>query len=149
MFVILSISDSDKHFLVPIQEYEKRLGKSLVIDNLKPFKDDNVQLVIEKETESLSKILHKKYLNYHKILLIKEWWTYDTLEFSEMIQGENVVFIIGWPYGVDEKRLKSDFSDLIMLSLGKMTFPHGLAKLLLIEQIYRATTLWSGKKYHY
>ena len=66
-----------------------------------------------------------------------------------MIQGENVVFIIGWPYGVDEKRLKSDFSDLIMLSLGKMTFPHGLAKLLLIEQIYRATTLWSGKKYHY
>jgi len=53
MFVILSISDSDKHFLVPIQEYEKRLGKSLVIDNLKPFKDDNVQLVIEKETESL------------------------------------------------------------------------------------------------
>ena len=72
MFVILSISDSDKHFLVPIQEYEKRLGKSLVIHNLKPFKDDNVQLVIEKETESLSKILHKKYLNYHKILLIKE-----------------------------------------------------------------------------
>jgi hypothetical protein len=57
---------------VSIQEYEKRLGKSLVIDNLKPFKDDNIQLVIEKETESLSKTLHKKYLNYHKILLIKE-----------------------------------------------------------------------------
>ena len=67
MHVILNISDSDKHFSSAIEEYQKRLWKDVVFDTLKPFKDDNHQLVIQKETESVIKTIEKKYQNYkHK-----------------------------------------------------------------------------------
>jgi TonB family protein len=49
MFVILSVSDSDKHFSWAIQEYEKRLSKEVKIENLKPFRWDNQSFVIEKD----------------------------------------------------------------------------------------------------
>lgn len=149
MFTLLSISDSDKHFSSAIQEYEKRLWKQIFIENLKPFKEENQAFVIEKETEKLIEVLHKKYAQAQKILLIKEWEKWDTIRFSEVLQGKNTIFIIGGPYGVDEKKLKAEFPTMKMLSFGAITLPHGLAKLTLIEQIYRATTLWSGKKYHY
>jgi hypothetical protein len=44
----------------------------VVFDTLKPFKDDNHQLVIQRETEFVIKTIEKKYMNYKKILLAKE-----------------------------------------------------------------------------
>lgn len=149
MFTILSISDSDKHFGSAILEYEKRLWKQLKIENIKPFKAENHTLIIQKETELLLEILEKKYWNYQKILLIKEGQFLTTEELSEKIEGKDSVFIIGWPYGVDEKKMKSRIPKLNFLSFWAITLPHGLAKLALVEQLYRATTLWSWKKYHY
>ena len=149
MFTILSISDSDKHFSSAIQEYTKRLGNQITIENLRPFRDENQLLVIEKESEKLIELLHKKYSKYQKILLIKEGKLWETEKLAETIQAKDTVFIIWWPYGVDEKKLKAEFWGLIFLSFGAITLPHGLAKLTLIEQLYRCTTLWSGKKYHY
>ena len=72
MFTIVCIADSDKHFSSAIEEYRKRLGKDLKIENLKPFKDDNHHLVIQKETKSLIEVLSKKYSSAQKILMIKE-----------------------------------------------------------------------------
>ena len=72
MFTIVCIADSDKHFSSAIEEYYKRLGKDLKIENLKPFKDDNHHLVIQKETKSLIEVLSKKYSSAQKILMIKE-----------------------------------------------------------------------------
>ena len=72
MFNIVCIADSDKHFSSAIEKYCKRLGKDLKIENLKPFKDDNHSLVIQKETKSLIEILFKKYSSAQKILMIKE-----------------------------------------------------------------------------
>ncbi|MBP7062355.1 23S rRNA (pseudouridine(1915)-N(3))-methyltransferase RlmH [Patescibacteria group bacterium] len=48
---------------------------------------------------------------------------------------------------MDEEELKSVVDTSI--SFGKITMPHGLAKLVLLEQIYRIETIQSGKKYHY
>lgn len=149
MFTILCIADSDKHFSSAIDEYTKRLGKELKIENLKPFKDDNQQLVIQKETKNLIEILEKKYASWQKILLIKEWEKRDTIKLSETLQGKDTVLIIGGPYGVDEAQLLAVFPQIKRLSFGAITLPHGLAKLTLIEQLYRVTTLRSGKKYHY
>ena len=149
MFTILCIADSDKHFSSAIEEYCKRLGKDLKIENLKPFKDDNYSLVIQKETKSLIEVLSKKYSSAQKILMIKEWEKWDTLQLAQNIQAQDTVFIIGWPYGVDEGQMRIAFPQLKKLSFWAITLPHGLAKLTLIEQLYRVTTLRSGKKYHY
>lgn len=54
-------------------------------------------------------------------------------------------FVIGGPLGLDRKILNhADF----VLSLSDMTFPHELAKVILLEQIYRAMTILKGEKSH-
>ena len=149
MFVILSISDSDKHFSSAIQEYVKRLGKDIKIENLKPYKADNHSLVIEKETESIIDILKKKYSDYQKFLLIKEGKLYDPLELAKVLKQKDSVFIIGWPYWVDEENIKKEIPSIKEISFGAITLPHWLAKLTLVEQLYRVSTIWIWKKYHY
>jgi 23S rRNA (pseudouridine1915-N3)-methyltransferase len=58
---------------------------------------------------------------------------------------KEVAFILGGPYGLDDSlKEKADFR----LSLSSMTLTHGLAKILLLEQIYRAFTILHGKPYH-
>jgi len=61
--------------------------------------------------------------------------------------GSSTVYIIWWPYGIDEKKMMP-YVDHVY-SFGKQTMPHGLAKLVLLEQIYRATTIHDNKSYHY
>jgi 23S rRNA (pseudouridine1915-N3)-methyltransferase len=59
--------------------------------------------------------------------------------------GRDVVLVIGGPDGVDEGlRAKAD----AVLSLGRMTLPHQLVRVLAVEQVYRVTTILSGHPYH-
>jgi 23S rRNA (pseudouridine1915-N3)-methyltransferase len=68
--------------------------------------------------------------------------TLDTWSSSGL---KEVVFIVGGPYGLDDSlKQKADFR----LSLSSMTLTHGLAKMLLLEQIYRAFTIRKGEPYH-
>jgi 23S rRNA (pseudouridine1915-N3)-methyltransferase len=56
-----------------------------------------------------------------------------------------VAFLVG---GADGLGLTALFKADLALSLGKMTFPHGLARIVLAEQIYRAATILAGHPYH-
>lgn len=59
--------------------------------------------------------------------------------------GRDIAFVIGGPDGVsDACRERAEFT----LSLSRLTLPHGLARVVLAEQLYRATTLLSGHPYH-
>lgn len=60
-------------------------------------------------------------------------------------EGEDVAFVIGGADGLAPE-LKS--AATMLLSLSKMTLPHGLARVMLAEQIYRAHTILSGHPYH-
>lgn len=75
----------------------------------------------------------------------------DSAEFARRFaawreqSGDNLAFAIGGADGLDEAvRARAPAT----LSLGAMTWPHGLARLLLLEQIYRAHTILSGHPYH-
>ena len=59
--------------------------------------------------------------------------------------GRDLCFVIGGPDGVSDKcRQRADFT----LSLSRLTLPHGLARVLLAEQLYRAHSLQTGHPYH-
>jgi 23S rRNA (pseudouridine1915-N3)-methyltransferase len=59
--------------------------------------------------------------------------------------AQGVVFFVG---GADGLGLSASFKADLVLSLGPMTLPHGLARIVLAEQIYRAATILSGHPYH-
>ena len=73
---------------------------------------------------------------------------FDSVEFSRFIEerrrsGRDLCFVIGGPHGVD-----LDACDM-RLSLGRMTLPHQLARVVLLEQIFRAHKILAREPYHY
>lgn len=78
--------------------------------------------------------------------------SFDSLQFADLIKqnkdfhGADLTFIIGGPYGLSGAVLKAA---KLKLSFSSFTFTHELIRTLLLEQIYRAFTIMSGKSYHY
>ena len=146
MFTILSISDSDKHREKVVGEYTKRLWKSIKIINLKPSKNGNVQQIIAADTQNI--ITHlSKFSDMQKILLYKEGKQLDTMQLAALVRNKDSVFVIWWPYWLDESLLSKHLN--FQISFGAITLPHGLAKVTLLEQLYRVGTIEQGKSYHY
>ena len=75
---------------------------------------------------------------------------FDSPTFAKKLEtwaegGRPVVFLIGGSWGLDASvRDRAD----VVLSLGEMTLPHLLARIVLLEQLYRAESILSGKTYH-
>jgi len=125
-----------------INDYTKRINKyhKLEIINLK----DSNALV---ESEEIIARLNKKDFN---ILLDIKGDLLDSLEFSKLINetfnfNSNITFIIGGSLGVNEKVKKSVNRSI---SFSKLTFPHGLFRGILLEQIYRAFKIINNETYH-
>jgi 23S rRNA (pseudouridine1915-N3)-methyltransferase len=82
------------------------------------------------------------------VVMAEEGQTFTSPAFAERLEGsgsERLVFVIGGAEGIDPA-LKARAS--WKLSLSPMTFPHELARLLLLEQLYRALTIQQGGPYH-
>lgn len=146
MYKIIIFSDSYKHFKESIKEYEKKLGKHIEVIKLKPSKRKWIQEIIEEETDLLKEKLEK--IKWYKILMYITWKQLSTQKLFELCEAKiqiysNIIFIVGWAYWVNIEKLDSliDFK----LSISQMTFPHNMAYLILLEQIYRLTTIkrWS------
>lgn len=145
MFTIYIFADSFKIYEDAIKEYEKRLWKSLKVEKIKPSKLTNPSLIISEETEKIKKIIETNKA-FH-IILSPNWKNLDTSSFYDLIEKtknsfSKINFYIWWANWIDYEKLKN-ICDL-ELSLSKLTFPHSLALLVLVEQIYRA---WMIKKW--
>jgi 23S rRNA (pseudouridine1915-N3)-methyltransferase len=72
----------------------------------------------------------------------------DSVDFSRFLEdrrqsGRDLCFVIGGPFGLDLERVDH------RLALGEMTLPHQLARVVLLEQIYRAHKILAREPYHY
>jgi 23S rRNA (pseudouridine1915-N3)-methyltransferase len=82
------------------------------------------------------------------VLLASDGRTFDSVGFSRFLEerrqsGRDLCFVIGGPRGLDLDRCDLRFS------LGPMTLPHQLARVVLLEQLYRAHKILAGEPYHY
>lgn len=150
MYKLILFSDSYKHFDEAIKEYEKRLSKNIEIIKLKPSKRKNESEIIEEETNILKEKLEK--LKWFKILLYIEWKVISTELLSELVEKNkqtfwDIVFIIWWAYGVDYEKIANNID--LKLSFSPMTFPHSMAYLILLEQIYRIEMIKKWSWYHH
>ena len=150
MYKIIFFADSYKHFEISIKEYEKRLWKSIEIIKLKPSKKKDEISIIEDETNILNEKL--KDLSWYKILLYITWEIFSTEKLFKIIEAKkqnfwNIVFIIGWAYWVNIEKLKDKID--LKFSFSPLTFPHSLAYLILLEQIYRIEMIKKWSSYHH
>ena len=150
MFQIIYIADSSKHFEQAIKEYEKRLSNKIKFVKLKPNKNGDPKTIIQKDTENINKFLSKQKDTYN-IMLSLDGKQFDTMEFAKFLETKidrwvNINFIIWWAFGLDESKLENIH---YKLNLSKLTFPHSLALLVLLEQIYRVLQIIQGRTYHY
>ena len=132
----------EKYLTDACLEYKKRISKYTNIEIIE-LKDSN----IEKEKEEILKHIDKKdYI----ITLQIDGESIDSVELSKkidkvFISNPNITFIIGGSDGLDEEIKKlSNYS----LSFSKLTFPHQLFRVMLLEQIYRSFKILNNETYH-
>ena len=145
----------EKYFTLAIEEYAKRLSKYIKLniievldekapENLSLADEENIKL---KEAEKILKNIKDEYV----IALCIEGKQFDSVSFANFIQNNKnngiskISFVIGGSLGLHKKVLeRSDFK----LSFSKMTFPHQLMRVVLLEQIYRCERILKNEPYH-
>ena len=142
----------NSHIKALSELYEKRVERyvSLEIDVIKSekIKATSTGELLDREGE---KILSKLSARDYSIILDKAGKQCSSEAFSQFFQRlanqsqKQISFIIGGPLGLADK-VKEKAQE--QLSLSKMTFPHELATVLLLEQIYRAHSILHGEPYH-
>lgn len=102
-----------------------------------------------KEREKLLAAEGKRILKQTQsyVLLDEKGRELTSRDFAAFLGNRSTVdFVVGGPYGVsDEVREKAGS----VIALSRMTFTHEMARLFLLEQLYRATTIMKGKGYHH
>jgi 23S rRNA (pseudouridine1915-N3)-methyltransferase len=139
-----------------IGEYVKRLTPYVKLEIIEvdevllPKNASEADIEISKTKES-EKLLAQISLNHHVVLLDLEGKNLNSTAFSEYIFKQyvygksDITFMIGGSNGVsDSVRNRADFR----LKISDMTFPHQLARLILLEQVYRAYKIHFGEPYH-
>ena len=134
-----------------LEFYSKQLPNHFKVSDIevKPFSSKSLDKDSILEAEGLEIL---KYVDQDALVILwdREGQKINSLDFASLLQkqidqGTNINFIIGGANGVSEKLLKN--SQLI-LSASELTFPHRLFKILLMEQLYRASTINRNHPYH-
>jgi 23S rRNA (pseudouridine1915-N3)-methyltransferase len=122
-----------------------------------PFQDDvehyrkllaghaRVELIEVREDERVPPRIPERA---HLVLLASDGRAFDSIELSEWLEqrrqdGRDICFVIGGPRGLDLAECDT------RLSLGRITLPHQLARVVLLEQLYRAHKILAREPYHY
>ena len=135
-----------------LKDYIKRFPPdiNLNINEISPArrtKNNSTDRILQGEAAKIRSIITR---DHHVIALDEKGTRRTTVRLSQQLQdwkheSKNILFIIGGPDGLDES-LKQD--DLEMWSLSDFTLPHAITRLLLVEQLYRASCILRNHPYH-
>ncbi|CEP82416.1 23S rRNA (pseudouridine(1915)-N(3))-methyltransferase RlmH [Paeniclostridium sordellii] len=146
----------EKYLKLGIEEFSKRLSKYCKLDMIElddekcpeNLSDKDMEIVKNKEGQ---KILSKIKNNSYVIALAIDGKNLSSEELADTISKltvrgiSHITFIIGGSLGLADEVLKrADYK----LSFSKMTFPHQLMKLILLEQVYRSFRINNNEPYH-
>ena len=157
MLTLITVGKLKEDFYVKaVSEYEKRLkayGGVRIIELPEVKLPENpssaqIQAALKKEAEAVRSKLPKNcwfcVLTPEGTMLSSEKLA---VQFQKVRTGgkSELCFLIGSSFGMDESlKQQADFR----LSMSPMTFPHHLARVMVLEQLYRAESILSGSKYH-
>ena len=120
-------------FADDVQHYQKLLARHVKLELIEVREDDHVA----------RRIPERVFVS----LLDRAGDELDSIAFSGWLEdrrqsGLDLCFVVGGPYGLD-------IDGVHRLSLGQVTLPHQLARVVLLEQLYRAHKILAGEPYHY
>ncbi|HXD57827.1 MAG TPA: 23S rRNA (pseudouridine(1915)-N(3))-methyltransferase RlmH [Thermoleophilaceae bacterium] len=132
--IVLAVGRLRPPYADDVQHYQKLLARHARLELIELREEEKVD----------GRIPDRAYV----VLLDSGGKTFDSIQFSEFLEerrqsGQDLCFVVGGPRGLD-----LDDCDL-RLSFGPMTLPHQLARVVLLEQIYRANKIIAGEPYHY
>lgn len=135
---IFSVSKTKESWLQEaLEEYEKRLRPIMPIEWILAKNNEQLKLLLEKENHFIALTLSAKEPT-------SELFAKDLYLWLEHF-GSRLNFLIGGAEGIPQDILDKAY---LTFSLSKLTFTHQMARLLLIEQIYRATEIHKKSGYH-
>ncbi|MBQ9119896.1 MAG: 23S rRNA (pseudouridine(1915)-N(3))-methyltransferase RlmH [Lachnospiraceae bacterium] len=146
----------EKFFTDAIAEYSKRLSRYIKLEIIELADEKTPDHASAAEEEQIKKKEGERILKSIKdgayvIALAIEGKQLSSTELADRIEqlsiggDSHIVFIIGGSLGLDPEVLKrADY----LLSFSKMTFPHQLMRVVLLEQIYRSYRIIQGEPYH-
>ena len=139
----------EKFFKDAINEYQRRITKYTKLDIIEVSDIDNssIQVILEKEKDLIMKYINPKD---YVIILEIDGNELSSIELANKIDNifntnSNITFIIGGSYGLhDDIKALANFH----LSFSKLTFPHQMFRVMLLEQIYRIFKINNNENYH-
>ena len=132
--IVLAVGRLRPPYADDVQHYLKMLGRHARIEMIEVRQEERVS----------GRIPDRAFVS----LLAREGEQLDSLSFARFLEdrrqaGRDVCFVIGGPLGLQLEDVDHRFS------LGPLTLPHQLARVVLLEQLYRAHKILAGEPYHY
>lgn len=132
--IVLSVGRLRPPFADDVQHYHRLLARHTRLELVEVREDERVQ----------GRIPDRAFL----CLLDSGGTTFDSIAFSRFLEDRrqsalDLCFVVGGPRGLDLERCD------LRLSFGPLTLPHQLARVVLLEQLYRAHKILAGEPYHY
>jgi 23S rRNA (pseudouridine1915-N3)-methyltransferase len=132
--VVVAVGRLRPPFADDVQHYRKLLAGHTRLELIEVREDDHVQ----------RRLPDRAFVS----LLHRDGEKLDSLAFARFLEdrrqsGRDLCFVIGGPFGLDLEKVDHRFS------LGEITLPHQLARVVLLEQLYRGHKILAREPYHY
>ncbi|MFP5362001.1 MAG: 23S rRNA (pseudouridine(1915)-N(3))-methyltransferase RlmH [Thermoleophilia bacterium] len=132
--IVLAVGRLRPPYVDDVEHYLKMLRRHARVEMLE----------VRREERVTGRIPDRAFVS----LLSRDGEQFDSLSFARFLEdrrqaGRDVCFVIGGPLGLQLEGVEHRFS------LGALTLPHQLARVVLLEQLYRAHKILAGEPYHY